>query len=157
MSKMNMSNSLWNDDAEGIIAFAEQIKDKKINWTDPDFADKIPAEFKTEASKFQSPLNNLFLKHYAEFKRFLEDPGLSEGVIDSWKELADFLAGISDEEGITLMNIARDLQIASGQLNVRMSEETPGTLEAVTTQDSFGVDSSYIDESGAIKVVFTYG
>lgn len=155
MAEMKISNTLVNDTSSGEIAYARQLKDTSINWLNPDLASKIPDAFKTDANKFQSKLNDFFLKHYVEWKTFLEDEGTQEGVIDSWKELEDFLASISDSEGLTLLGMMRDIQLASGTLAVQMSTDYPGMMEAVTTVDTLQVTDSHIDEeTGQIKLIY---
>lgn len=155
MAEMKISNTLFNDTSTGEIAYAEQLKDRLVDWTDANY-DKIPEEFKTNANKFQSKLNDFFLKHYNEFQTFLTDKGV-DGVIDTWKDVEDFLKNISDDEAMTLMNLIGDIQEASGQLNIRMSAEIPGMLEAVTRTGTPDIHSSRLDsETGEIKIVYTY-
>lgn len=155
------ANTLWNNDESGQIAYAEQIKDGEVNWLSYHYVDAegntvYPFQSKTDVDKFQSRLNNLFLNHYNDFQAFLNSK-LEPGVIDSWKDIEEFLQGLSDTETITLMNIIGDVQLSSGQLNIRMSEDYPGAIEAVTISQYMDVSKSYIDsETGAIKVVFNY-
>lgn len=157
MAEMKISNTLVNDTSTGEIAYARQLKDDVIDYSQ---LEKITADIIQNFglnTKFQDKLNYFFLKHYNDYRRFLEDAGTKDGVIDSWHELEEFLAGISDSEGITLLNMIRDVQIKSGQLNIRMSEEIPGMIEAVTTNDSLKIEKSYIDkETGEIKIVYTF-
>jgi len=157
MAEMKISNTLVNDTSTGEIAYAEQLKDRNVDFSQ---LEKFTAEIIHNYSldtKFQDKLNYFFLKHWNDYQRFLHDAGSKEGVIDSWHELEEFLAGISDSEGITLLNMIRDVQIKSGQLNIRMSTEFPGLVEAVTTNDSLKIQKSYIDkETGEIKIVYTF-
>lgn len=154
------SNTLWND-STGLMSYAEQTKDEQVNWLSYHYVDAegntvYPFQSKTDVDKFQSRLNNLFLNHYNDFQAFLNSK-LEPGVIDSWKDIEEFLQGLSDTETITLMNIIGDVQLSSGQLNIRMSEDYPGAVEAVTISQYMDVSKSYIDsETGAIKVVFNY-
>lgn len=104
MSEMKISNTLVNDTNTGEIAYARQLKDNAVNYAQ--YA-KITAAIKERFhldDKFQDKLNNFFLYHYDEFHRFLEDPGLDDSIIDSWKEIQDFLAGLPDDETMWLKN-----------------------------------------------------
>ena len=165
---MKISNTLFNDTSTGEIAFAEQLKDRSIAWDDntKDYNSTyidgsgntqpaISSSLKTEANKFQSALNALFLKHFADFQIFLHDKGVP-GVIDTWRDVEEFLAGISDTE-VTLMRIALGLQAETGMLNVRMSDSYPGMMEAVTLSDNFAMYSSSLDsETGALNLVYNF-
>jgi len=161
MAEMKISNTLVKDSGDRIIAFAKQLKDAELDWRDYHYIDEdgntvYPFEDKEDVDKFQDKLNAIFLTHYNDFQAFLNSK-LNPGVIDSWKDIEDFLEGISGGEAITLMDIIRDVQMSSGQLNLRMSEDYPGALEAVTISEFMDVSNSYIDpKTGAIKVVFNY-
>lgn len=180
------ANTLWNNDESGQIAYAEQVGDGLINWEDtdkkyngtypnpkydPDDPTKepktlpyVPEEYKNKVdttgkniSKFQSSLNEFFLNHWADWLHFLYDEGVKPGIIDSWKEVQDFLEGISDEEAMTLLTFITNIELASGTLNIRMSEDYPGAVEAVETSPDYNVSNSKIDpETGAIKIVFNF-
>ena len=156
MAEMKISNTLVNDTSDGIIAFAEQEKDKQINWQVQKFVDWIPASMRTEANKFQDKLNQFFLDHYVEYQKFLNTSG-AEGVIDTWHDLKAFLEGISDSEAYTLVSMITAIQQVTGQLTIRMSDEIPGLMEAVTANDTLRIDDSYIDpETGIIKIIYNY-
>lgn len=156
MAEMKISNTLVNDTNDGIIAFAEQEKDKQINWQVQKFVDWIPASMRTEANKFQDKLNQFFLDHYVEYQKFLNTGGV-EGVIDTWHDLEEFLEGISDSEAYTLVGMITAIQQVTGQLTIRMSDSIPGLMEAVTANDTLRIDESYIDdETGIIKIVYNY-
>ena len=161
MAEMRISNTLVKDSGDKIIAYGRQLKDTGINWLNYHYVDEggntvYPFQSKTDVDKFQDKLNSIFLTHYNDFQAFLNSK-LNPGVIDSWKDIEDFLEGISGSEAITLMDIISDVQLSSGQLNLRMSEDYPGALEAVTISEYMDVSKSYIDpETGAIKVVFNY-
>lgn len=160
MAQMNISNLLWNDTKEGKIALAKQIFDN-VNWEDYHYTGDdgqvvYPFNNKGELDKFQSKLNEIFLNHYTDFQTFLHTKGI-DGVIDTWKDVEEFLRGITDDETATLMSIIEDIQIKSGQLNIRMSEEIPGLVEAVTVSDIPMITESHIDsETGAITMVYTF-
>ena len=155
MAEMKISNTLVNDTSSGEIAYAEQLKDRQVNWNDPSY-DKIPQEFKTNASKFQGKLNDFFLKHYNAFQTFLTDKGV-DGVIDTWRDVEEFLENISDSEAITLMKLIGDIEEAAGHLNIRMSAEVPGLMEAVTRSDTPVITKSHLDsETGAINIIYTF-
>lgn len=156
MAEMKISNTLVNDTSDGIIAFADQEKDKQINWQVQKFVDWIPASMRTEANKFQDKLNQFFLDHYVEYQKFLNTGGV-EGVIDTWHDLEAFLEGISDSEAYTLVGMITAIQQVTGQLTIRMSDEIPGMMEAVTANDTLRIDDSYIDpETGIIKIIYNY-
>ena len=156
MAEMKISNTLVNDTSDGIIAFAEQEKDRQINWQVQKFVDWIPASMRTEANKFQDKLNQFFLDHYVEYQKFLNTGGV-EGVIDTWHDLEAFLEGISDSEAYTLVGMITAIQQVTGQLTIRMSDEIPGLMEAVTANDTLRIDESYIDpETGIIKIIYNY-
>lgn len=104
MSEMKISNTLVNDTNTGEIAYARQLKDNAVNYAQ--YA-KITAAIKERFhldDKFQDKLNNFFLYHYDEFHRFLEDDGVDPTIIDSWKEVQDFLEGLPDNETMWLKN-----------------------------------------------------
>jgi hypothetical protein len=156
MAEMKISNTLVNDTSGGIISFAEQEKDRQINWQVQKFVDWIPASMRTEANKFQDKLNQFFLDHYVEYQKFLNTGGV-EGVIDTWHDLEAFLEGISDSEAYTLVGMITAIQQVTGQLTIKMSEDIPGLMEAVTANDTLRIDESYIDdETGIIKIVYNY-
>lgn len=154
MSQMNISNTLWNDTQEALLAYVKQLKDNSVNWNNPNY-NKVPVEFKTEGNKFQDKLNDFFIRHYNEFQTFLTDKGVS-GVIDTWKDVEDFLNGISDEQAYTLMTLITSLEASYGQLAVGMSASIPGLITATSTSDAYTINNSYIDEMGRIRIVYTY-
>ena len=154
MAEMKISNTLFNDTSSGEIAYSEQLKDRQIIWTNPNY-DRVPAAMKDDQHKFQDKLNDFFLKHYNEFQTFLHDKGV-EGVIDTWKDVEDFLNGISDEQAYTLMTLITSLEASYGQLAIGLSEDIPGLVIATSTTDTFSISSSYIDEMGRIRIVYTY-
>ena len=159
MAQMNISNLLWNDTKEAKIALAQQIFDN-INWDDyyyigDDGRTVYPFSSKGNLDKFQSKLNEIFLTHYTDFQKFLNTKGI-EGVIDTWKDVEEFLQNITDDETMTLMRLIGDLQEVSGQLNIRMSEEVPGMMEAVTRTEVPVIGDSHIDDRGNINIVYTY-
>ena len=159
MAQMNISNLLWNDTKEAKIALAQQIFDN-INWNDYYYIDDdgstvYPFSSKGNLDKFQSKLNEIFLTHYTDFQKFLNTKGI-EGVIDTWKDVEEFLQNITDDETMTFMRLIGDLQEASGQLNIKMSEEVPGMMEAVTRTEVPVIGDSHIDDRGNINIVYTY-
>ena len=164
MAQMNISNTLWNDTKEGKIALAKQLFDDVVDWDSyyyyGDDGNKVypfkDAQGHDLYEKFQDRLNNIFLTHYVEYQVFLHTKGI-EGVIDTWKDVEDFLKDITDDETMTLMKLIGDLEEASGQLNIRMSEEHPGMIEAVTKTDIPAITKSHLDpETGAINIVYTF-
>ena len=159
MAQMNISNLLWNDTKEGKIALAKQIFDN-VTWSDyhytgEDGQEVYPFNNKGELDKFQSKLNEIFLTHYTNFQAFLNSK-LDPGVIDSWKDIEEFLQNITDDETMTLMKLIGDIQEASGQLNIRMSNMVPGMMEAVTRTEIPEITQSNIDDRGSINIVYTY-
>lgn len=157
---MNISNLLWNDTKDAIIALAKQIKDDTVSWQDYHYTGDdgqivYPFNSKTEADKFQGKLNEIFLTHYTDYQTFLHTKGI-DGVIDTWKDVEDFLKNITDDEAMSLMRLIGDLQEASGNLNIRMSEQQPGIMEAVTRTETPVITSSNLDEAGNINIVYTY-
>lgn len=160
MAQMNISNLLWNDTKDAIIALAKQIKDDTVSWQDYHYTGDdgqivYPFNSKTEADKFQGKLNEIFLTHYTDYQTFLHTKGI-DGVIDTWKDVEDFLENITDDEAMSLMRLIGDLQEASGNLNIRMSEQQPGIMEAVTRTETPVITSSNLDEAGNINIVYTY-
>lgn len=156
------SNTLWNDDPNNkIINYAEQVKDAEVDWNDYYYIDDngntvYPLSSKGNLDKFQSKLNEIFLTHYTDFQKFLNTKGI-EGVIDTWKDVEEFLQNITDDETMTLMKLIGDIQEASGQLNIRMSESIPGMMEAITRTETPEISKSHIDEeTGAINIVYTF-
>ena len=165
MAQMNISNTLWNDTKEGKIALAEQLFYDKLNWDDyyyyGDSGEKVypfkdPTTSQPLYEKFQDKLNNIFLTHYTEYQTFLHTKGI-DGVIDTWRDVEEFLQNITDDETMTLMKLIGDLEQASGQLNIRMNSDIPGMLDAVTKTSEPLITKSHIDkETGAIKIVYTF-
>lgn len=156
-----MSGTWYATDGEGTVAYVRQLLDNVVDWDDYFYIDDngnhvYPFQNKTNLDKFQNKLNEIFLSHFVDFQKFLNTKGI-DGVIDTWKDVQEFLEGISDSESMELMNIIRDIQLSSGQLNVRMSEDIPGSLEAVTTTDFMDIDNSYMDEeTGALNIVYNF-
>ena len=155
MAEMKISNTLVNDTSVGVIGYAEQLKDKLADYSQYEKLTAAIIQQYDLDTKMQDKLNNFFLHHYNEFHQFLEDKGV-DGVIDTWRDVEEFLESISDEEGITFMNLIKDVQIKSGQLNIRFSEDEPGMLEAVTTSDTMMINNSQIDETGTINIVYNF-
>lgn len=168
---MNISNTLWNDTSTGEIAYAEQLKDKTIDWNtiDPNQAGagetpkyKLPTEFMgvnfRGNNQFQALLNDFFLKHYVEFHNFLEEKDLDPSTINTWKELEEFLTGIEDSEAYTLLSMLEYLEQQAGHLSIEMSNTIPGMITATSTASAISIDDSYIDdETGIIKMVYNIG
>ena len=163
MAEMKISNILVNDTREKIIAYARQLFDQQINWREYHYTGDDGVEvypFLNEQGqplyeKFQSKLNEIFLKHYTDFQAFLHSK-LEPGIIDSWKDIEEFLQNITDDETMTLMKLIGDIQEASGQLNIRMSDMIPGMMEAVTRTEVPEITQSNIDDRGSINIVYTY-
>ena len=159
-NKTYTSNTLWND-STGVMSYAEQTKDEKVNWLSYHYVDAegntvYPFQSKTDVDKFQNKLNSIFLAHYNDFQAFLNSK-LKPRVIDSWKDVEDFLESISDSEAMTLLTFITNIELASGTLNIRMSEDYPGAVEAVETSSDVSIRDSHIDsETGAIRVVFNF-
>ena len=158
---MNISNTLWNDTSSGEIAYSEQLKERLLKdyiatLTETE-KERIPAIIKSNSGVFQDKLNQFFLDHYIAYEHFLNDVDLADETINTWKELENFLEGISDDEAKKLLNIVEELQVASGMLNVRMSSTVPGMLEAVTTTSTVDISNSFLnDKTGAVGIVYTY-
>ena len=153
MADTSLGNTLVNNDSTKTIAYAEQIKDREIDWSSENY-DKVPTEFKTTGNKFQSKLNDFFLKHYNEWRHFLEDEDI-DGAIATWREFEEFITGIQDTE--TLEDLLTTLQMQTGSLNIRMSDNVDGMLEAVSSREGLTIDNSYIDsETGGIYVVYNF-
>lgn len=160
MAQVNISNTFWNDTSTGTIAFSEQLKERLLKDYIATLSEldrsRIPSDIQDISGVFQARLNEFFLAHYVAYEHFLHDVDLADETINTWKELEEFLAGISDSEGITLLRMVADIQIKSGQLNVRMSDEVPGLVEAVTVADIPMITESHIDDTGAINMVYTF-
>lgn len=72
-SDIMISNTLVNDTEEGVIAYAEQIKDNNINLN---AYDEITNDDKTQfelENKIQSNLNSFLLHYCNEFKKLSKD------------------------------------------------------------------------------------
>ena len=138
MAEMKISNTLVNDTSSGEIAYSEQLKDRLIDWAnsqleynkqyqDPEYPDdptkKIYAVPRSndlseqEREKFQTHLNELFLNHYAQFQLFLNDVDLADSTINTWKELEEFLEGISDTDAQKLLDKFDTLQTEIDDIN----------------------------------------
>lgn len=93
-------------------AATSSIKDQAGGWTLRDFVDEILGIISGgDGDDMSAAINNLrsslaegqanlaaFVGHV---NAFLNDAGASAGVIDSWKEIESFLAGITDTETLT--------------------------------------------------------
>ena len=160
MAQMNISNTLWNDTQEAKIALSEQVFDRTVDWQQYHYIDKdgntvYPFQDKQVADKFQSKLNQIILEHYTQFQAFLHSK-LEPGVIDSWQDIEDFLEGISDDEAMKLVSIIHQIEIKGGSLNIRMSTEIPGMLDALSTADNISTTSQIDQETGQIQVRYTF-
>lgn len=160
MAEMKISNTLVKDSGDRIIAFGRQLKDTNVNWLDYHYVDEggntvYPFQSKTDVDKFQDKLNAIFLAHYNDYQAFLNSK-LNPGVIDSWKDIEEFLEGLTDTEALTLSQMLADIQTSSGQLNIALSEDYPGSLE-VTTSSEFITTNSYLDpQTGAINIIYNF-
>lgn len=142
MAQMNISNTLVNDTIDQLIAYARQLKDDKIDWAQ---WKKVAEEYKTEDGKRQSKLNELFLKLHQDYHTFIEDAGPVDGVIDSWKEVEDFLDTISDKS--TLKELMIPLYANQGLLTIELNPLVPGQLVGTYTDDDLALeDSSRLDQ-----------
>lgn len=161
MAQMNISNTLWNDTSDATIAYAEQLFDRVVDWNSYHYIGSngetvYPFKSKTNIEKFQSELNKVFLTHYTAFQEFLNSKGI-DGVIDTWKDVEEFLQNITDDDTMTLMKLIGDIQEASGDLNIRFSPSTPGVLQAVTRTEAPYITQSYINpQTGAIMIIHTF-
>ena len=90
---MNISNTLHNDTSEGVIAFAEQLKQQLINWNE---YPHVIGELGQDRPNLQNDLNALFLSVYEKFLTFLNDADATSSAINTWKEIERFLADYAD-------------------------------------------------------------
>lgn len=179
MAQMNISNTLWNDTREALLAYVKQLKDDTINWSvndkkyngtypnpnfnpelpvgpdNPETLPIIPSEFKTESNKFQDKLNDFFLNHWADWQTFLNDKDLEDSTINTWKELEEFLATITDSDEITLVNLITNSQLLHGSIRIEMSETVPGMIQAISDVLVPSITNSFIDEeTGIIRLIY---
>lgn len=176
MAQMNISNTLYNDTSTGEIAYAEQLKDRTIDWTkekytktypnpqydplDPSKGPKdlpyFPESLRTNAGKFQSSLNDFFLDNWIAYMNFLTEKGVS-GVIDTWKDVEDFLEGMSDSDIMTLVSVLTNSQYINGVSNIKMSDTINGlvTFETTATLPDYS-ESKIDDETGIIKLIYNF-
>lgn len=78
---------------------------------------------------------------------FLSDAGASQGVIDSWKEIEDFLAGITDTETLTGL-LTDTLNSAKSYADSKVSS---ATANAVTMSSNAGAADRVMVSAGANK------
>lgn len=156
MAQMNISNTLFNDTSTGEIAYVEQLKDRLLRTyiaNNPNYSatdkGRIPAALKAEAGVFQEKLNEFFLDHWVDFQRFILDEGVDPTVIDSWKEVQEFLEGLPDDETMWLKNklTALDTAIAG------VDQDGIGTFDVSAYNNTGGVYAQYADLSAALAGV----
>lgn len=93
-------------------AATASIKDQAGGWTLRDFVDEILGIISGgDGDDMSAAINNLrsslaegqanLAAFVGQVNAFLNDAGASSGVIDSWKEIESFLAGITDTETLT--------------------------------------------------------
>lgn len=87
---------------------------------------------------------NVFIE---KVNTFLEDAGATQGVIDSWKELEDFLAGVTDSETLT-GKLQALLSEAKSYANTTVSS---ATANAVTMGSNAGAADRVMVSAGANK------
>lgn len=78
---------------------------------------------------------------------FLNDAGASAGVIDSWKEIESFLAGITDTETLAGL-LAETLQSAKSYADGKVQQ---GTANAVTMSSNAGAADRVLTSAGSNK------
>ena len=78
---------------------------------------------------------------------FLNDAGASAGVIDSWKEIESFLAGITDTETLTGL-LADTLAAAKSYADTKVSS---GTANMVTMSANAGAADRVLTSAGSNK------
>ena len=78
---------------------------------------------------------------------FLNDAGASAGVIDSWKEIESFLAGITDTETLTGL-LADTLAAAKSYADTKVSS---GTANMVTMSSNAGAADRVLTSAGSNK------
>ena len=78
---------------------------------------------------------------------FLNDAGASAGVIDSWKEIESFLAGITDTETLTGL-LADTLAAAKSYADKKVSS---GTANMVTMSSNAGAADRVLTSAGSNK------
>ena len=150
MAQMNISNTLFNDTESGTIAYAEQLNDRSLVWSN---YSHLPDNFPTDANKFQHKLNDFLLKFHDAYQDFIGSQEL-DGVIDTWNEVKAFLAGIPSDQQITLDALIKASLLS--QINVRMSDEIPGMLEVATATANISPQTSINRETGALTIVFNF-
>ena len=92
MAQMNISNTLWNDTRDAIIAYAKQLHDNTIDWTNsgkkyngeyenpdydpedpgsPQYLPIMPSDYTSNSnSKLQSSLNEFFLNKILQISKY---------------------------------------------------------------------------------------
>ena len=108
------NNVAVNGDGTLTVRNAEtsSIKDQAGGWTLRDFVDEILGIISGgDGDDMSAAINNLrsslaegqanLAAFVGQVNAFLNDAGASAGVIDSWKEIESFLAGITDTETLT--------------------------------------------------------
>ena len=86
---------------------------------------------------------NLFID---KVNTFLEDAGVTQGVINSWKEIENFLQGITDTETLTGL-LAENLQSAKSYADTKVSS---GTANMVTMSANAGAADRVLTSAGRI-------
>jgi hypothetical protein len=143
MADTYLGNTLINNDSSKTIAYIKQLKDDTIknyinNLNDTDKG-RVPSAIKNAAGVFQQTLNNFFLQGWLDFQRFLLDEGVDPTIIDSWKEVQDFLEGLPDDQ-------ARWLESTIARLDNRI------TAVDIPDGGAYDVSADHVDGEGNYAV-----
>lgn len=148
---MNISSTLYNDTSEGVIAFAEQLRQQLINWNE---YPHVIGELGQDRPNLQNDLNALFLSVYEKFLTFLNDADSTSSAINTWKEIERFLADYADTG--TLKEIVDQLNAnIESRLNVVLENSTGSSTTNGMSQkaitDALGAKQDVIQDLSSIR------
>lgn len=151
MAQMNISSTLHNDTSEGVIAFAEQLRQQLINWNE---YPHVLGELGQDRPNLQNDLNALFLSVYEKFLTFLNDADATSSAINTWKEIERFLADYADTG--TLKEIVDQLNAnIESRLNVVLENSTGSSTTNGMSQkaitDALGAKQDVIQDLSNIR------
>lgn len=148
MAEMKISNTLVNDTAQQVIAYARQLKDENFNGTGQ--------------GELQSVINQKLRTLRQEFDTLIGKEGDVDKVINTFKEVEDFLR--EQVEGSTLNevieNFLRPIRasvMAVSPITIDLNKKTGKLTASYNTDNAVISDKSRVNpKTGMIELVFNF-